>query len=159
MDTIIYQIRIGLEGIKPAVWRRLLVPSDVLVSDLHKIIQTAMGWTNSHLHQFVKDRTFYEPPAPEDVIFESSGTDYTGIKLNELLHKKNDKIIYEYDFGDGWEHEIRLEKIIEDDDSGLPVCTAGAMACPPGRLRRYLGIHGVQKNYEKPGASGIRRVC
>ncbi len=61
-----YQIQIALKDFRPKIWRRLLVPSDLLLSDFHKIIQTSMGWTNSHLHQFIKNRTFYSARLYDD---------------------------------------------------------------------------------------------
>jgi len=130
MNTDIYQIHVLLKGSKPRIWRRLLVPSDTELGDLHKIIQAAMGWTNSNLHQFVQNRNIYEPPAPDDM-WDSMGEDYTGMKLNQFLKKKNYKLTYEYDFGDSWEHEIKLENILREDevlDSSLPICIDGKMA-------------------------------
>lgn len=66
MSSTVYQIKVTLKHSKPPIWRRLLVPADVELSDLHKIIQMAMGWTNSYMHQFIKDRNFYEPLPPVD---------------------------------------------------------------------------------------------
>jgi len=151
MTKTIYQIHLKLKGSKPNIWRRLLVPSDVPLSDLHKIIQTTMGWTNSHLHQFIKDRTFYEPTPPVDDLCDSSGTDYTGLTLDELLKTKNDTMTYEYDFGDGWEHEIKLEAILPADEKGtLPKCTAGAMACPPEDCGGIWGFKEFKKIMKTP---------
>ncbi|MEX0895079.1 MAG: plasmid pRiA4b ORF-3 family protein, partial [Balneolaceae bacterium] len=84
-------IKLELSGSKPKIWRRLIIPADMLLSDLHKVIQTAMGWTNSHLHQFSKGRVFLEPP-PMDDFWDSTGIDYTGYTVDKLLEKKNDKI-------------------------------------------------------------------
>lgn len=142
MDKLIYQLKIVLNGSRPMIWRRILVEEDVLLSDLHKIIQSSMGWTNSHLHQFIKDNTFYSAKIPgENMRFRSNKVDYKGIKLNKLLRLVNDKIIYVYDFGDDWWHEILLEKILKPDVSvKYPVCTGGAMNCPPediGGIARY----------------------
>lgn len=132
MEKNIYQIKAVLKDFKPEIWRRLLISSDVELGNLHKILQTSMGWTNSHLHQFIKNRTYYEPPAPEDMIWDTNGIDYTDIQLNDLLKRPKEKIIYEYDFGDGWEHTITLEKI-RSEDEGLtnPVCIDGARNSPP----------------------------
>lgn len=153
MKSNIYQIRVKLNGSEPEIWRRLLVPSDVPLGDLHKILQTAMGWTNSHLHQFIKDRTFYEPPAPEGELWDNSGIDYTGMTLNEFLLKKNDTIEYEYDFGDGWNHTIKLENMVEKADVGLPVCIGGAMNCPPedcGGIWGFQEFKKIMKNPDHP---------
>lgn len=127
------------------------MPSNILLSDLHKIIQTAMGWTNSHLHQFIKNRRFYEPPPPEEKLWDSSGEDYTGMTLDEFLKKKNDALSYEYDFGDGWEHEIKLEAILPADETAkLPKCTAGAMACPPEDCGGIWGFQEFKKIMKTP---------
>jgi len=145
-----FQIRIKLSGSQPEIWRRVLVSSDVPLSDLHKIIQTTMGWTNSHLHQFIKDGNRYEPPPPDDTLWDMYGTDYTGMTLDEFLIEKNDVVEYEYDFGDGWHHEIKLEKITESNDSDLPVCTDGAMACPPDDCGGIWGFQDFKKIMKNP---------
>lgn len=144
MSATAYQIEIELLGSKPKIWRRLIIPSDMLLSDLHKVIQTTMGWTNSHLHLFAKGAVILEP-MPEDDFMDMSGTDYAGYTIDSLLKKKNDKVRYEYDFGDGWEHIIILEKVIDDFDNELPVCADGAMNCPPEDVG---GIPGFQ-NFKK----------
>jgi len=128
-----YQIQISLRGSKPRIWRRVLISSDLLLPDFHTIIQITMGWTNSHLHQFIKNRIFYSERVAEDDFWDNmSNVDYSKIKISDLLKKEKDKIIYEYDFGDSWEHDIILEKI---KDSGLKkiisTCLTGKNNCPP----------------------------
>lgn len=110
-----------------------MVPSDLLLSDFHKVIQTSMGWTNSHLHQFIKDNTFYSARMQDDDFWdEMDNVDYKNMKLSDLLKKEKEKMVYEYDFGDGWEHDIILEKILPvDKNTKYPVCLAGKMSCPP----------------------------
>lgn len=151
MDKWIYQLRITLIDSRPRIWRRILVEEDVLLSDLHKIIQTTMGWTNSHLHQFIKDETFYTKRMPGDDYWEEmNNVDYKGIKLNEILRFVKNAIIYEYDFGDGWEHEIVLEKFLKPDlNVKYPVCIDGAMKCPPedvGGMGGYMDMLKVLRN-------------
>ena len=125
----IYQIKISLIGAKPPVWRTVLVPSDLDLGAFHDVIQVAMGWTDSHLHQFMDDKKSYGIP---DDDFELEMEDETKYKLSQLLKKEKDTITYEYDFGDSWEHKILLEKILPDDGkSVLPVCIKGKRACPP----------------------------
>lgn len=132
MDKIIYQIKVALKDINPPIWRRLLLSSEVKLSDLHKILQTSMGWTNSHLHQFIKKQTYYEPPAPKDALWDTYGTDYTSMQLNDLLKEPGQNILYEYDFGDGWQHSLTLETIISEDETlSNPVCIGGARNNPP----------------------------
>ncbi|MDO9153046.1 MAG: plasmid pRiA4b ORF-3 family protein [Paludibacter sp.] len=128
MKNQIYQIHISLIDFKPRIWRRILIHPDILLVDFHRIIQTVMGWTNSHLHQFEKDRAFY---APNELEIEDTA-DSRKIKVNKLLKKENDRIKYEYDFGDGWRHDIVLEKILPFDSAiQLPVCIKGKRNCPP----------------------------
>ena len=128
MTKQIYQIQVVLTNTKPKIWRRLLVNSDILLVDLHRIIQTAMGWTNSHLHLFNDGMTDY---APREFEVEGSRNSRT-IKLYSILKKEKSKILYEYDFGDSWNHDIILEKIIKEEDTGqIPRCIKGKRNCPP----------------------------
>lgn len=125
----IYQIKVTLNDSKPPIWRRLLVPSTIMLSKLHEVLQIAMGWTDSHLHQFTAAGRFYGQPAPE---FDFKVIDEQKIGLDQLLKKAKDSITYEYDFGDGWEHKIILEKILPfDPGTPLPTCIIGKRACPP----------------------------
>ncbi|GAB4219310.1 MAG: plasmid pRiA4b ORF-3 family protein [Spirochaetota bacterium] len=144
-----YQLKICLLHIKPLIWRRFIVNSDIKLPDLHKVIQTVMGWTNTHLHQFVKDDIIYSEP-DEDSLIEY--VDYRKIKLNQLLKKEKQYILYEYDFGDGWEHKIVLEKIItEGDFPKHPVCIGGKRNCPPedcGGPYGYLDLLKIISNPE-----------
>lgn len=132
-EKVIYQIQISLKGSKPKIWRRVLIPSDMKLSGLHKVIQTTMGWTNSHLHQFVKDRTFYTEKMKDDDTWDDMDfVDYKKMKVADLFMFEKDRMVYEYDFGDSWEHDIRLEKILPfEKDQKLPVCIKGNMNCPP----------------------------
>jgi len=148
-----YQIQIAIRGIKPKIWRRVLVPSDLLLSDFHKIIQTAMGWTNSHLHQFIKNRTFYtRKMADDDFWGEMNNIDYSKIKISDLLKKEKDRIVYEYDFGDSWEHDIILEKIEKNEKNiSIPTCLTGKNNCPPedcGGIWGYSGMLEILKHPE-----------
>jgi len=90
------------------IWRRIQVDANTLLTDLHKIIQSSMGWTNSHLHQFKKSGILFALPS-EDDFEEPEIIDYRGIRICALLRDLKDRIIYEYDFGDCWEHDIVLE--------------------------------------------------
>ncbi len=149
MATTAYQIKVELSGSKPKIWRRLIIPSDLLLSDLHKVLQTAMGWTNSHLHMFIKGKVMFEP-LMDEVDWESEAMDYTGFTVDKLLEKKNDKIQYEYDFGDSWNHIITLEKVIENYIGTLPVCTAGALNCPPEDVGGIWGFQEFKRAINNP---------
>ena len=127
MAEKILQIKITLKGSKPPVWRRIQVSSGTLLPNLHKIIQTVMGWTNSHLHQFEDGKTIYSMPTEDDW---TPGIDYSNLVIGKFLKKKGDTLVYEYDFGDGWEHILKLEEI-PDNGTEVPVFLAGKRACPP----------------------------
>ena len=152
MNKKIYQVQISLKGSRPRIWRRLLVPSDTLLSDFHMIIQAAMGWTNSHLHQFVKDQTYYTVKMEDDTDWNDyDNIDYKGIKISDLLKKEKEGMIYEYDFGDGWEHKIMLEKILPfDEKTKYPVCTAGKMNCPPEDCGGIWGYYNMLEVLQNP---------
>lgn len=125
-----YQIRISLDGIAPAIWRRVLVPASVTLRRLHNVIQKSMGWTNSHLHMFEIDGRQLGRPDPEGDLYLEDDSRW---RLHEFLIAPGDTLAYEYDFADSWRHTLLLEAIHETspDAPKLVRCTAGARACPP----------------------------
>jgi hypothetical protein len=108
---------------------RLLVPGNMTLAGLHDVIQTAMGWTNTHRHEFEIDGVTYGEP---DADWDSPETaDESKVKLSRLAHERN-RIRYTYDFGDGWEHDVVVEKVATPQPTGqYPSCVAGRRACPP----------------------------
>jgi hypothetical protein len=152
MAKKIYQIQIELLGFKPKIWRKILVPSNLKLHDFHLIIQSTMGWTNSHLHQFLKNETSYILIMSLDDIIEGMNTvDYRKMKISDLLYKENDKLIYEYDFGDGWEHDIILKKILPvEPNIKYPVCLDGKMNCPPEDCGGIFGYADMLKILKQP---------
>lgn len=150
MKVATYQIQISLKGSKPKIWRRILVPSDLLLSDFHKVIQSVVGWTNSHLHQFIHKGSYYTYKMEGDDYWEEmNNVDYKDFVISDLLKKVTDKMVYEYDFGDGWEHNIVLEEIgAVGQKLKFPVCLAGKMECPPedcGGVSGYLSMLEILK--------------
>ncbi len=130
-DTL-YQIRIVLKGFDPFIWRLILVKPNMPLSDFHRLIQTVMGWEDIHLHQFIKGDTFYTVKLEGDTSWGTmENVDYKGLTIRDILSKKNEFVTYEYDFGDGWKHEVRLEKIVPAGKKKHPVCLDGRMKCPP----------------------------
>src|SRR4029078_9577780 len=104
----VFQLKIALREFKPLIWRRIQV-EDCTLDKLHKHIQTAMGWTNSHLHQFeIKGERYGDPELLYDVFEDFKCVDSTKTLLSDILPKtgKRFALKYEYDFGDGWEHEV-----------------------------------------------------
>ena len=125
----IYQIKVTLNHSKPSIWRRILVPSDITLEDLHYILQVAMGWTNSHLHQFIVGRTSYGEPHPD---YDLEMRDERRVRLNQVIAGEGFKFAYEYDFGDSWVHTLLVETILPlEAGRQYPVCVKGRRACPP----------------------------
>lgn len=125
----VYQLKISLRRSKPPIWRKIQIKSDATLAELHDIFQITMGWTNSHLHQFVIHGIEYGIQDPD---LDMDVEDEKKVKLGELIFNEKEKFFYEYDFGDSWEHEIIVEKILPME-KGLhyPICLKGKRACPP----------------------------
>ena len=146
----IYQLKVSLEGSKPPIWRRLLVKSDIKLDVLHLALQISMGWTDSHLHQYIsRDRKFY---GIKDDDFEMDGFemhDESTVRLSNILKAEKDSLIYEYDFGDSWTHKIVIEKILPfDTTKKLPYCVTGKRACPPENCGEIWGYSDLLKALE-----------
>jgi hypothetical protein len=124
----IYQIKVTLRHIEPPVWRRIEVPADIKLGKLHKVLQIAMGWTNSHLHAFRVGQASYGIPDPD---FPDDMENERNVRLDKIA-ANGDTLIYEYDFGDGWQHKLKIEKVIPAEPAvHYPRCLAGKRACPP----------------------------
>ena len=94
---LIYQLKVTLSGVEPQVWRRLLVPSTLSLKRLHQILQIALGWTDTHLHEFAAHGLTYGTPHSE---YENATRDEADVLLSEVLVKERESLVYEYDFGD-----------------------------------------------------------
>jgi hypothetical protein len=128
----IYQLKITLKGFRPPIWRRVLVPADYKLSKLHWVMQYAMGWTNSHLHRFRVGHTYYSLPLPGTDWEDAGDEDSRRVTLAQIAPSAKTKFHYEYDFGDSWEHEIVVEKILPPEPGvKYPTCVRGTGACPP----------------------------
>ncbi len=132
----LYQLKITLKWSKPPIWRRVLVRADTKLDRLHTVIQTAMGWTDSHLHQFMvrsgSARTYYGRPDPGGGGLGEDMLDERRFRVADLAPAAKRKFVYEYDFGDGWEHDVVAEKMLPPDPAFKhPLCLGGANACPP----------------------------
>lgn len=124
----IYQLKITLRYTAPPIWRRVEVQGDTRLSKLHKILQIVMGWTDSHLHAFRCGKASYGTPDPD---FPDDLQSERNVRLDQIL-AKGGTLIYEYDFGDGWEHVLEVEAIFEPaSDATYPRCLIGQRACPP----------------------------
>ena len=146
--TQIYQIKITLLGSDPPIWRRIQVRGDTPLDRLHDIIQVAMGWTNSHLHQFIVGRTYFGPPDPYYEELELN--DETESTLSQITKDEKATFIYEYDFGDSWTHELLVEEIVPPGEQKYPVCLAGERACPPEDVGGVWGYEGFLEAIRDP---------
>jgi hypothetical protein len=127
-----FRVRLDLHGAKPPVWRRLELPGDLTLPRVHDVIQAAMGWSDSHLHRF---RTGHDHRSPYfvthfDLEEGDDGTLEDDVRLDQLVAEKGDELWYEYDFGDGWDHRLLVEEVLEEAPPTAR-CIAGRMACPP----------------------------
>ncbi len=144
----VYQIKVTLNKARPPIWRRLLVPGSISLDTLHDILQTAMGWTDSHLHQFEVRGEIYGIPDPE---FGEGTKNETRFRLDQALLREKEAMVYEYDFGDGWEHKIVLEKILPSAQGiAVPGCVGGARACPLEDCGGIWGYHELLKAIRDP---------
>ncbi len=124
------QLLVTLSDSDPLVWRRLAVPRTMTLAKLHRVLQAALGWTDSHLHQFVVGDTVYgDPDLLSDDPLQAS-TRRT--PLGQVAPGVGATLRYEYDFGDGWDHLIIVERLLwHDPGAQWAVCLAGGGACPP----------------------------
>jgi hypothetical protein len=121
-----YQLKITLIDIEPPIWRRIQVPCTMLLCCLHDALQSVFSWTDSHLHCFDKDGKYWGVPDYDDLNDEST------MRLSKMLKVEGDSMIYVYDFGDNWRHQIVLEKIIPVSEVvKTPVCLGGERRSPP----------------------------
>ena len=147
-DVDVYQFKVMLAESEPPIWRIIQVTDDIVLSEFHRIIQTAMGWSDSHSHMFVIDGECYSAPDPHAML---KSIDEGTITLSHLILEVGDKISYMYDFGDSWEHNILVEKILTPaSDVQYPVCIEGKRACPPENIGGISGYSHILDVLEDP---------
>jgi len=154
----VFQIKITLRDSQPAIWRRVLVSSETKLSQLHDVIQKVMGWKDSHLHKFtigiVTFSARYEPGNLEELV----AIDERYVKLLQLvapfrpfMRDFHFACEYEYDFGDGWSHDLVFEDVLDDDPNRkVPVCIAGERACPPEDVGGVYGYESFLEAFKNP---------
>jgi hypothetical protein len=135
----VLQLRIELDDVDPLVWRRVLVPATITLGRLHEVIQTSMGWTDSHLHEFVIDGQHYGIPGTDDGMLPYRVLDERRARLQGALHGRR-RFDYIYDFGDSWEHRIRVEKTLPPLPMPHPFFVDGERACPPEDVGGFPGF-------------------
>lgn len=143
----IYQLMITLAEVRPRVWRRVCLPGGYTLDRVHRAIQYAMGWQAYHLHSFEIDGVQYGEPDPNG---ELALCDELDARLDEVA-VRGDRLLYTYDFGDWWEHEVEVEDVFAaDPDAVYPVCTAGANACPPEDVGGAAGYDDFLEAFTDP---------
>jgi pRiA4b ORF-3-like protein len=148
------QLKITLRYIKPPIWRRILITDDFTLGELHSIIQRTMGWCGGHLHEFRVPRRGFGPPLRRFGAGEEGQEDENIIRLSEVLFRKRQVLLYEYDFGDGWLHEVLLEETLPlDANQVYPTCIAGAQACPPEDCGGVPGYYNILEALKKPNVA------
>jgi hypothetical protein len=125
--TGVVSLKVTLRGMRPPVWRRLLMPGTMTLGDLHQAIQAAMGWEDGHLHAFdLGGRQYGDRRTVDDVADENRLT------LDSLVKSGVARFAYTYDFGDDWEHTVVIEKRAPPREAtSYPACVAGKRNCPP----------------------------
>ena len=141
-----------LLGTRPPIWRRLLVPANVTLAQLHDVLQVAMGWQECHLHEFTAGGGQFGRPDPEDRFMGMPPVeDERRVRLSSVLNRTGAKAIYTYDFGDSWEHSILLEKRLPAAPTiAYPICTGGQLACPPEDCGSIPGFYDLLEALRDP---------
>ena len=150
-DYPVYQLKVSLIGSEPLIWRRFQVKKETTLPELHRILQTVMGWQGGHMHEFRIGSLSFGEPDPDE---EYEAIDECKIRLSQIAPSDPLTFEYVYDFGDGWEHQVVIEKGI-DRERGVryPKCIEGACACPPedvGGLGGYYDFLEAIKNRRHP---------
>ncbi|NCC52353.1 MAG: plasmid pRiA4b ORF-3 family protein [Spartobacteria bacterium] len=137
------QLKVKLRHLRPPIWRRVVVPDNITLGDLHQVIQVTMGWYNCHMHCFrIGDIEYTSRDASE--MGELDMDNEERVPLAAVLTHEKQKFIYEYDFGDSWEHEVVVEKFLPlDPATKYPVCLGGARACPPEDCGGFPGYENI----------------
>ncbi len=146
--TDIIQLKITLQETNPPIWRRIQVPKSITFFDLNHIIQIAMGWTNSHIFEFVIHGYTIGWAGDEENENEQP-IDANSVLLGLVLNQPNEKFVFTYDFGDWWEHSVEVEALLPKDEKTYPVCIDGELRCPPedcGGIDGYYNILEIIKD-------------
>jgi pRiA4b ORF-3-like protein len=151
IEPVIYQFKVVLRRVSPMIWRRLLIRSDSTIADLHYALQIAMGWTDSHLHRFRiygKHLGVYHIGGP---LFDDAADK---VHLADFHFRLGERFAYEYDFGDLWQHDIRLEHILPlQPEKMYPVCVGGKRSAPPedcGGAWKFIQL----RQHQSPASGG-----
>jgi pRiA4b ORF-3-like protein len=151
-ELAVLRIKIVLLGTKPPIWRRVLVPAEFTLAQLHDVVQAAMGWEDCHLHQFYIGKQRFGVPDPNERFLGGSLTlNEKKTRLANLLNTVGAKATYIYDLGDSWEHALTVEKILPAElDVPNPHCTEGKLAAPPEDCGGIPGFYHMMEALADP---------
>jgi hypothetical protein len=151
-STEIYQIKVTLLGTDPPIWRRLLVPADLTLEQLHDVLQRVMGWEDCHMHEFRIGQQRFGKPDPMEQAFGAPRTANEGTaRLSSVLGRVATKAMYTYDFGDSWEHQIVVEKrLAPEPGRAYPTCLAGERHGPPEDCGGISGFYNLLEAISDP---------
>jgi len=157
----IYQIKVTLLGTSPPVWRRLLVPADFTLEQLHSVLQASMGWENCHMHDFRVGSQRFGKPLPGENLFGGSVTaSERATRLFNVLPKVGAKAVYTYDFGDSWEHGIVVEKLLAAEAGhNYPACIDGERHGPPEDCGGVPGFYNLLEAISNPKHDEHKELC
>lgn len=134
----------------PPIWRRIRMESGTTLAKLHKILQATFGWENAHLHQFVIGDVKYSA-AREWSGEPAKVRDERQYALGDLVRDAQARFTYVYDFGDNWEHDLVVEKILpQGEEVSCPICLAGERAAPPEDVGGIGGYEEFLEALQKP---------
>ena len=154
-----YILHISITFSDPLIWRRIQVPGKFTLAQLHDTIQLSMGWSDSHIHQFLVGKISYEPTMKSNVPRESKRFDEHKYKLHTLEEGMGFMFSYIYDAGEGWEHEIHLEEVVPPTRQlKHPILLSGEMACPPetvGDIHQYHQLIAALESPENKGQDSL----
>jgi hypothetical protein len=149
MKHPVFHLRVSLDGVHPSVWRRIRVPGDIGLNVFHELLQVLMPWENRHLHRFMIENEEFGVPDPQ--VQGTATRDETGITMEGAVRLARGRFWYDYDFGDGWRHEIEiLQELPWEKGSWIPICLEGARACPPEDCGGPQGYEELLKAIEDP---------
>lgn len=149
------QLKISLAGIKPLIWRRVVVNNDLSLEDMSSVILTIMPWHGGHLHQFTQKEKYYMSPYPEAEYEDDleSMKEYLQTTIGDLLKAEGDFLKFEYDFGDSWMHNISVEKVLPPLEGRRASYVKGKNMAPPddcGGVYGYAHLKEVMADPNHP---------
>lgn len=142
----VFKLHVSLNETNPVVWRRIMVPASFSLEALHSVIQLSMGWQMSHLYDFqIGSFRYAEPDDFDDIPVKSIGTSLA------VALKAHKSFVYNYDFGDSWQHNVLVEDVLSYDEIfNYPICIGGENACPPEDCGGISGFEELKQKVKDP---------